>query len=108
MDNVLFSSILKPSTEKRLKYDLTLPTILITCSFSVLWNKKVNPGIVYWVKNSNSISFLQNVSYFLVVLLSFIIPFPDDICSFHFSLFDLVIFISSPMLYIFATFDADH
>ena len=40
-------------------------------------------------KNSNFIFFLLNISYILVFLHSFIIPFTDDM-FFHFSLFNLV------------------
>ena len=42
-------------------------------------------------KNSNFVSILPDISYFLVFLRSFIISFVDDSFSFHFSLFDLVI-----------------
>ena len=52
-----------------------------------------------------------SVEYFLfpVFLCSFVIPFTDNICSFHFSFFDLVILLlSSLMSCIFATVNADH
>ena len=75
MDNVLFSSILKPSTEKWLKsssrrsldaylYDSPFPAVLIMCSVSLLRNIEINPGFVYRVQKI-LILFLFSLLFFI-------------------------------------------
>ena len=70
--------------------DVTLPAILITCQILFCGTKKIKRRF-YCVKKKIYLSFLWNISYFLVFLCSFIIPFTDDSFSFQKSFFDFLL-----------------
>ena len=64
--------------------DFIFPALLITCSVSFLWNKENKEDFLSGEKNLIYLSFSLEYFLFPVFLCSFIIPFTDDMFSFHF------------------------
>ena len=82
--------------------DVTLPAVFVRCSVSFLWNKENKQHFSLGEKNIIYFSVFLTISYFMVFLCSFIIPFTDDSISFQILLFDFLLLLTVDPCHVFS------